>query len=139
MRPAKESPFKVPLGLDKVRVSTFSKGCAKLRNDISHFGGLRPRSDPESGENYDELLRRLHDSSEALAVIYQMLLLHEIGVTEERLRWWIHQGFYSFRIKSYFVKVGLIDEKEFQAENDKARAEALKNIAVAKGTEKNIG
>jgi hypothetical protein len=107
-----ETASKVPLGLDPVRLRKFSDACNKLRNDISHFGGLRPSASRESAVTYDEFLKKLHESSEALATIYQMLLLREIGVGEERLKWWVFNGFYSFTIKTYFAKVGLIDESE---------------------------
>ena len=107
-----ETASKVPLGLDCIRLRKFADACNRLRNDISHFGGLRPSYSTESAVTYDEFLMKIQELSEVLAVIYQMLLLWEIGVGEERLKWWVFNGFYSFTIKTYFAKVGLIDESE---------------------------
>jgi hypothetical protein len=116
-----ETASKVPLGLDDTRLRKFAEACNRLRNDISHFGGLRPGPSPEIAVAYDEFLKKLQESSEALAIIYQMRLLWEIGVGEERLKWWVFKGFYSFTIKTYLAKVGLIDECEVRTNGTTAQ------------------
>jgi hypothetical protein len=57
----------VPLGLDAARLRTFSDRCAKLRNDISHFGGLR---DGLSSVSYEKFALELHTKSEVLSTLY---------------------------------------------------------------------
>jgi hypothetical protein len=95
----------IPLGFDETRLRTFSDACNKLRNDLSHFGGQR-----HNGGSYNEFMIKLNDTSEALATFYQMLLLHEIGIDENILKWWVFKGFSSYLIKVYLVKVGLLDK-----------------------------
>jgi ApeA-like protein/HEPN superfamily Apea-like protein len=95
----------VPLGLDATRLRTFSDACAKLRNDISHFGGQR-----HNGGSYDDFGIELNDRNEALATLYQMLLLHEIGINKDILKWWVFEGFRSYPIKVHLAKVGLLDK-----------------------------
>lgn len=107
-----ETLSKLPLGLEHKRLRTFARACNQLRNDISHYGGLRPEPHSKGSVTYDEFLRRVSNASEALSILYQMLLLYEIGVSAERLKWWVSQGFYSFTIKTVFARVGLIDESE---------------------------
>jgi hypothetical protein len=70
----------VPIGLDEDRLRAFYSGCAKLRNDISHFGGER------HGAGYSAFLLDLSKKSEALSILYQALLLHELGISERILR-----------------------------------------------------
>ncbi len=106
----------VPLGLDAKRLRTFSDACAKARNDISHFGGLR-----HNGRAYNELMMELHDMSEALTTVYQMLLLHEIGIKSEILKWWVFEGFRSYPIKVRLAKVGLLDKSEVAPKPRKAK------------------
>jgi ApeA N-terminal domain 1 len=94
----------IPLGLDAKRLRAFCDACAKARNDISHFGGQR-----HDGDSYKDSVIGLNDKSEVLATLYQMLLLHEIGIDGKILKWWVFEGFRSYPIKFQFVKVGLLD------------------------------
>lgn len=94
----------LPINLDAARLRAFSKSCAELRNDISHFGGPRP------GTKYQDFVRDLDRRSSALSVLYHTLLLQEVGVDEKILNWWTYKGFRSFIIKSNFVEVGLLDK-----------------------------
>jgi hypothetical protein len=96
-----ETLITLPLNLDETKLRAFSDRCAKLRNDISHFGGHRDVSVP------DEELR---DKSEALSVLYHLLLLNQIGVPEQRLKQWVFDGLQSFRIQTWLVKAELLDE-----------------------------
>ena len=95
----------VPLGLDEARLKSFCEVCAKLRNDISHFGGQRKDAMP-----YDDFILDLESKSHALAALYQALLLHEIGVDGKIIRAWIFDSFGSFPIKYHFVQAGLLDK-----------------------------
>jgi len=99
-----ETISSAPLGLDAQRLRKLSEECAKLRNDISHFGGQRQ----DSG-SYSEFLAELSDKADALAIIYQTLLLHEIGIQEQTLRWWVFEGFRSNFMKEQLTRAGLLD------------------------------
>lgn len=93
----------LPLGLDKKKVAAFSSDCAKMRNDISHFGGQRHNG------NYTDFLVRLNKLSDALSYLYHALLLQEIGIAPQIIDSWIYQGLDSYWIKRLFVEVGLLD------------------------------
>ena len=97
----------VPLGLDEERLRKFCLDCARLRNDISHFGG-----DRHSGRSYDDFVRGLHDRAEVLSTLYHLVLLKEVGIRGDVLKRWVFEGFKSFGIKHHFVQVGLIDQSE---------------------------
>jgi len=94
----------LPLDLDATRLRTFSDTCARLRNDISHFGGQRQKQG-----SYTEFITQLHDLSEALSPLYHMLLLHELGIEAKILKWWVYEGFHSYPIKVHLAKAGLLD------------------------------
>jgi len=94
----------IPINLEEQKIKAFATRCAKLRNDISHFGSQR------HGENYQEFVLEVTNKSDALAIIFHMLILHEIGIDEKILNWWIYEGFQSYRVKSVFVAAGLLDE-----------------------------
>jgi ApeA N-terminal domain 1 len=106
----------VPLGFNAKRLRSFSDACAKLRNDISHFGGQR------DGGSYNKFMIELNDSSDALATLYQMLLLHEIGINETILKWWVFEGFQSYPIKVQLVKVGLLDRSAVDPKSPDAKS-----------------
>jgi len=106
----------VPINLEADRVCSFAKRCAGLRNEISHFGSQR------HGENYQEFFRELTDKSEALSVVYHALILHEIGIEEKILNWWIYEAFHSFRRKRALVEVGLLDAEALKPARPPAAA-----------------
>lgn len=93
----------VPLGLDRSRLRSFAESCAKLRNELSHFGGQRHGS-------YGEFAKELRNKSAALSTLYHALLLYEIGVSEKIINRWLYNGFRSHSIKRDFVEAGLLDE-----------------------------
>jgi hypothetical protein len=95
----------VPLGLDETRLKSFCEVCAKLRNDISHFGGQRHNETP-----YNDFILDLESKGRALAALYQALLLYEIGVEAKIIKAWMFDGFGSFPIKYHFVKSDLLDK-----------------------------
>jgi ApeA N-terminal domain 1 len=94
----------LPIGLDEGRLRAFSKACAKLRNDISHFGGDRHR------ESYLEFIRDLDRKSDALSILYHALLLHEVEIDATILSRWINDSFGSYAIKMHFAQAGLLDQ-----------------------------
>ncbi len=93
------------MGLENTRLRTFADRCAKLRNDISHFGGER-----RGGASYNDFLLELHEHGEALGALYHVLLLHEIGIDEKILKRTVFDAWGSFGIKVHFAKVGLLDK-----------------------------
>lgn len=94
----------LPLRFDDARLCEFAKTCARMRNDISHFGGLR-----QSGD-YAVFLRKIERHSNAISTLYAFRILLEIGVDPTRLEWWAYEGFKSYPIKRNFVDVGLLPE-----------------------------
>jgi ApeA N-terminal domain 1 len=95
----------LPLGLDEGRLRHFATGCANWRNEIAHFMGERQQG------NRTNFLVNLSKNSDALAFLYHMTLLREIGVSDDALRWWLYEGFRSFRLKYILVEVGLLDKE----------------------------
>jgi ApeA N-terminal domain 1 len=94
----------VPLNLEDNRLRTFATDCARLRNDISHFGESR------QARTYGEFINDTNSKAEALSTIYHMLLLQELGVNQSILKAWVYEGQKSFGIKYHFVQAGLLDE-----------------------------
>jgi hypothetical protein len=101
----------LPLGLDEKRLRAFCQGCAKLRNDISHFGGERHDT------SYSEFLKDANTKSEALSVLYHALLLHEAGIDGQILNRWAFDSFLSVPIKIHFVQAGLIDKSALRVDD----------------------
>jgi ApeA N-terminal domain 1 len=93
----------VPIGLEHNRIRRFAKRCADLRNAVSHFGAQR------HGGTYQQFLQELLKASDALSVIYHMLILHEIGIEQKLLNAWIYEGFRSYPNKRYLVAADLLD------------------------------
>lgn len=94
----------VPLDLEPKRMRKFAQGCAKDRNDMSHFGEHR-----DEDRTYSDFVRALYRKSEALSRLYHLLILSEIGVEKTILRNWFDQGFRSYSMKSALVEVGLME------------------------------
>jgi hypothetical protein len=68
------------LPLDRKALLQFCRECAEIRNDISHFGGNRQRAG-----DYSAFMRHLEKRSNALAALYHILILREIGVPSHLL------------------------------------------------------
>ena len=98
-----ETLSEVPLDLDPDRLRRFAIGCARDRNDMSHFGEHR-----DGERTYNEFMLAMHKKSEALSYLFHVLILHEIGLDGAILRLWVNEGFHSFRIKSALVEVDLL-------------------------------
>jgi hypothetical protein len=90
------------IGIDEKSLKLFATRCAKLRNDISHFGGQRHRDG-----KYQEFLLELYQKSNALAYLYHALLLKEIGIDDNNLRTAVHGGTQSFKFKTHLAEAGV--------------------------------
>jgi hypothetical protein len=105
----------VPMKFEGARLDDFTKRCAELRNDIAHFGGSRTRA---STADFNLEVSRL---SEALSVLYHMILLLDIGVSEELVRKWLASGHQTFAIRYHFVEAGLLNRDELSPKKKSAR------------------
>ena len=65
------------LDLEKRLLRDFAIKCSKYRNELSHFGGRRDRT------NYNDFMLELYRLSDALSELYHALILREIGVEAE--------------------------------------------------------
>lgn len=95
----------LPLNLDKAKLRAFSDACARLRNDMSHFGGQRA-----AGDSYDKFLEEVHRCSSALSILYQLVLLTEIGVDGSAIKKWVFDGPRSYPIRKTLGRAKLVDE-----------------------------
>ncbi len=98
------------LDLHEKKLRAFCQACAKMRNDISHFGGERHDA------SYSEFLNDANIKSEALSVLYHALLLHEAGIDGQILKRWAFDSFLSTPIKIHFVQAGLLDKSVLRVE-----------------------
>ncbi len=87
---------------DNKELTRFTDTCAKLRNNLSHFGGQR-----EETEEYRDFLKKVIEISLALDLLYHVKLLQEIGAPQERLIWWFKEGFREYQIKQRLATAGL--------------------------------
>jgi len=94
----------ISINIDNTKIRKFAHQCAERRNEMSHFGAHR------HGGDYTDFIRDLEKKSAALSILYHVLILHEIGVDEKIINWWIYKGFRSYPIKRAFVEVGLLDK-----------------------------
>jgi hypothetical protein len=107
----------LPLGLETPKVRAFAKRCADARNDVSHFGGQR-----EKGQDYSMFVRELLLLSEIVAYFYHSLLLSEIGINDDHLRWHFYDGFRSHAIQKLCVDADLLDRAVLAARRPVAGA-----------------
>lgn len=92
----------LPVRFEEGRLREFSKTCAGMRNDLSHFGGRRDAGD------YGEFLRKLELYSFVVSHLYALRILQEIGVDRVLLEHWIQHGYQSFGVRRNLVEVGLL-------------------------------
>jgi hypothetical protein len=97
--------------LMKKKLRAFCHGCARLRNDISYFGGGRHDA------SYSEFLTDANTNGEALSVLYHALLLHEAGIDGQMLKRWAFESVLSDPIKIHFVEAGLLDKSVLRADD----------------------
>ena len=58
----------VDLGIETTALRAFAAHCAKIRNDLSHFGEQR------SGSDYSTFIRGVANKNEAVSIIYHMII-----------------------------------------------------------------
>jgi hypothetical protein len=109
----------VLLKLKVKNLDTFCERCAELRNQISHFGAQK------HGVKYEDFLREVINNSEALSVIYHMVILNEIDVEQSIINDWLYESFDSYRLKGIFVAVGLLEESVFKQPFPSAGGEGM--------------
>ena len=95
--------------VDVGRLKVFAGKCAELRNDVTHFGGLRGQA------TYPQLLERLGALTPALASLYHALLLYRMGVPTEVIGNAFNSGPVSSKIKRNLVQAGLREEEKASA------------------------
>jgi hypothetical protein len=119
----------LPLDIKDEPLRKFAKDCADKRNDISHHGGQR------NDENYGDAVKDLHKKSEALTYLYQVLLLREIGVDDEILKFDVYRSFFSYRIKVALVEVGLLLPEVLKDLATEAASAAARAAGLANATQ----
>jgi hypothetical protein len=100
-----ETLIAIPLDLNRKRLRKFAELCARYRNDLSHFGERRDKIHAYTG-----FISELSRMSAAIRYLYHALVLHEIGLSADILRWWFNESFYSFRIKFALAAANLADD-----------------------------
>jgi hypothetical protein len=99
----------LPIAFGEKRLKEFARSCAEKRNEISHFGGSR------HGDTNLQETRELQTKNEALAYLYHILLLHEIGIGSDWLKSFVYQGMQAYTIKKALFDAGLIDEETLKS------------------------
>lgn len=94
----------LPLGFDKKRLRTFAEECAKLRNDLAHYGGHRSKTTA-----YTDFVSSLQKKINAISPLYHALILIEIGLDPNAVRTWATESLPAFRRRWYFAEAGLMD------------------------------
>ncbi|MFN3579914.1 MAG: HEPN domain-containing protein [Pseudomonas sp.] len=72
----------LPVTFHREKLEEFCRKCAKRRNEISHFGGVRS----EKGEEYEEMIRDLTIKYEVLVHLYRAIILNEITVNNDAIK-----------------------------------------------------
>lgn len=96
----------LPLSFDKVGLQKFCKDCADRRNDISHFGGIR-----DKGQKYNDFMRDIDQKADALAGLYQLHLLSEIGVNKTQLAFATNNSWPMNKIERDLRDAGILAKK----------------------------
>jgi hypothetical protein len=105
------------LGFDGARLKSFAKDCAKLRNDLAHYGGSRSRT-----TGYSDFISSVIKKNNALGPLCHALALTEIGLDPAAVRAWAAESPPAFRRNWYFAEVGLIDHADPNARSQGATA-----------------
>jgi hypothetical protein len=105
------------LGFDEKRLRTFAEECAKLRNEIAHYGGNRRKTTA-----YSDFISSVQKKNNALGPLYHALILIEIGLDPAAVRAWAMESPLAFRRNWYFAEAGLVDhvDPNGQPQNVKA-------------------
>lgn len=94
----------LPFGFDKKVLRKFADDCAKMRNDISHFGGWRKHG------AYNDFLNEAYGRSKVLSFLYQALILREIGLSDDILECWLRRSHKSYPVKFHLEQFQLWKE-----------------------------
>jgi hypothetical protein len=95
------------LGFDEKRLRAFASDCAKLRNDLAHYGGNRSKT-----TGYSDFISSVIKKNNAFGPLCHALALTEIGLDPAAVRAWVVEGPPAFRRKSYFAEAGLMDHAD---------------------------
>ena len=95
------------LGFNKKRLRAFAEDCAKLRNDLAHYGGNRSKT-----TSYSDFVTSVMKKNNALGPLCHALALTEIGLDPAVVRTWTIDGPPAFRRRWYFAEVGLMDHDD---------------------------
>ncbi|HEY1650193.1 MAG TPA: HEPN domain-containing protein [Terracidiphilus sp.] len=85
------------------KLKVFAEKCANLRNDVTHFGGLRGTT------TYHDLLTELGTITPGLSVLYHALLLHRIGMAPTMIEDAFTSAPVSAAIRRDLARAGLLD------------------------------
>jgi len=107
----------LPLGFDQKRLRAFADDCAKLRNELAHYGGHRGKTTA-----YSDFISSVQKKNNALAALYHALVLFEIGLDPTVIRDWAVERPPSFRRTWYFAEAGLIDHVDPSDQSQRAKA-----------------
>jgi len=99
--------IKLPLRFDVDGLRNFCEKCAERRNDISHFGGRR-----SGGESYNDFIREIDKMTDAVASLYHLHLLNEIGIPHERLDFKINNNWPLSRMERGLREAGVLTPTE---------------------------
>lgn len=91
----------LPINISPREAAEFGDQCAKLRNDISHFGG------PRDTAGYEDFAKRLSRFTAALEILYHALLLQQAGLPTEFIRARFDGGLHSPAAAAVLADCGL--------------------------------
>ena len=100
--------FGLPFGFERERVRDFAVTCQNIRNDLAHYGGQRGRIE---GADY---LKKVNAYGDALAFLYHMVLLREIGLDEKSVLAILENSVKSGRYKTTLVIVGVLSTESIR-------------------------
>jgi ApeA N-terminal domain 1 len=96
----------IPLDYDYEALQRFCEECERRRNDISHWGGLRP-----ADQDYQAFMRDIDTKADALSALYHLHLLVVIGIDCERLNFVTNHSWPLSRMEMDLRNVGILKPK----------------------------
>ncbi|MGC8532463.1 MAG: HEPN domain-containing protein [Acidiphilium sp.] len=94
----------LPVSIAPEYLTKFADSCARLRNDLSHFGTTREKT------SYEQFAHDTNKITRALGILYHLKILQEIGVPDALLTWIFTDGFTSYQIQADLWLAGLLPE-----------------------------
>ena len=92
----------LPLNIKKDDLKEFSARCARRRNDLSHFGGVREKKD-----DYSDFVLDIVYMSNALDILYHAKILQEIGIENDHITGAVCGGLQRYNHKATLAWVGI--------------------------------